>query len=54
MPRSVKAAGVKVTIANYADMVHCFIYLRTAAAPGAMQRCRRRGQDGCRGTLDEA
>jgi acetyl esterase len=24
-----KAAGVKVTIADYADMVHCFIYLQT-------------------------
>jgi acetyl esterase len=24
-----RAAGVKVTIADYADMVHCFIYLQT-------------------------
>ncbi|HVW72737.1 MAG TPA: alpha/beta hydrolase [Rhizomicrobium sp.] len=24
-----KAAGVKVTIADYADLVHCFIYLQT-------------------------
>jgi acetyl esterase len=24
-----KAAGVKVTIADYADMVHCFIYFQT-------------------------
>jgi len=24
-----RAAGVKITIADYADMVHCFIYLQT-------------------------
>ena len=24
-----RGAGVKVTIADYADMVHCFIYLQT-------------------------
>jgi acetyl esterase len=24
-----RAAGVKVTIADYPDMVHCFIYLQT-------------------------
>jgi acetyl esterase len=24
-----RAAGVKVTLADYADMVHCFIYLQT-------------------------
>ena len=24
-----KSAGVKVTIADYADLVHCFIYLQT-------------------------
>jgi acetyl esterase len=24
-----KAAGVKVTLADYSDMVHCFIYLQT-------------------------
>ena len=27
-----KAAGVKVTIADYPDMVHCFIYLQTVLA----------------------
>jgi acetyl esterase len=27
--RKLKAAGVKVTVADYADMVHCFIYLQT-------------------------
>ena len=29
MPKSCARAGVKVTIADYADMVHCFIYLQT-------------------------
>ena len=27
--QKLKAAGVKVTIADYADMMHCFIYLQT-------------------------
>ena len=27
--QKLKAAGVKVTIADYADLVHCFIYLQT-------------------------
>ena len=27
--QKLRAAGVKVTIADYADMVHCFIYLQT-------------------------
>ncbi len=29
MPRKLRAAGVKVTVADYAEMVHCFIYLQT-------------------------
>ncbi len=27
--QKLRAAGVKVTIADHADMVHCFIYLQT-------------------------
>ena len=42
-----KAAGVKVTIADYADMVHCFIYLQTVlpqAHEALARRRRSRGQ----------
>ena len=36
-----QAAGVKVTIADYADMVHCFIYLQTVL-PQAHEAVARR------------